>query len=71
MSCYLRHFQEILDEAGVKVDPGNRKKIDEALHRIAGVDQKHCPTAWRALKPMLSDDKGRRELVQKLKAALR
>lgn len=71
MSCYLRHFKEILDEAGVKVDPGNRKAIDAAFHRIAGVDHKHCPSAWRALKPMLSDDNGRRELVKKLKAALR
>ena len=64
MSCYLRHLKEILDEAGITVDPENRKRIDSAFHQIVGVSYKHCPTAWKALKvTWLSDEKKRRELV--------
>ncbi len=72
MSCYLRHLKEILDEAGIRVDPGNRKKIDNAVHQIVGVPYKDCPAAWKALKQDLMADEGKRqELVRKLKAALR
>jgi len=72
MSCYLRHLKEILDEAGITVDPGNRKKIDSAVHQIVGVTYKNCPAAWKALKETLLADEGkRRDLIKKLKAALR
>ncbi len=72
MSCYLRHLKEILDEAGITVDPENRKRIDSAFHQIAGVPYKDCSTAWKALKETLLADEGkRRELVKKLKTALR
>lgn len=72
MSCYLRHLKEILDEAGIEVDPGNKKRIDSAFHQIAGVIYKDCPATWKALKETLLADEGkRRDLVKKLKAALR
>jgi hypothetical protein len=72
MSCYLRHLKEILDEAGIEVDSGNKKRIDSAFHQIVGVTYKDCPATWKALKQALLADEGKRqELVQKLKAALR
>lgn len=43
MSCYLRHIQGILDEAGIAVTPSNRKLADEAVHKAIGVSYKDCP----------------------------
>ena len=31
MSCYFRHMKNILDEAGIKVTPGNKKEIAREL----------------------------------------
>ena len=68
MSCYLRHIQDILDEAGITVTPSNRKVVDEAVHRAVGVVYKDCPATWKKIKTEVRDDPARRlELVQQLK----
>ena len=70
MSCYFRHMKHILDEAGVEVTPENRKQVHRAIHEIAGVSYKDCPTTWRALKEdVLTDAAKRQELVRRLKSA--
>ncbi len=43
MSCYFRHLKDILEEAHIVVSPQNKKQIDEAFHKIVGVDYKECP----------------------------
>ena len=71
MSCYLRHLKELLDGAGVKVTPDNKKQIDQAVHRIIGVEYKNCPVAWKTLKQqVLDDEQKRRDFIEKLKHAL-
>ena len=71
MSCYLRHLKDILVEAGIEVTAANRKEVDLAFHRIAGVPYKDCPAAWKRLKQELAGDEAkRRALEQKLKEAL-
>jgi len=71
MSCYLRHLKELLDEAGVEVTPGNKRQIDEAVHKIVGVEYKDCPVTWKALKQqIIGDEQKRRDFVKKLKDAL-
>jgi hypothetical protein len=50
MSCYLRHIQDILDEAGIAVTPANRKMVDEAVHKAVGVVYKDCPATWKKIK---------------------
>jgi len=71
MSCYFRHIKDILEEAGVTVDPANKKTIDQAFHQIVGTNYKDCPATWKALKQTyLVDEKKRHELVQKLQAAI-
>lgn len=71
MSCYFRHLKEIFDEAGIVVTPGNRKQIDQAIHRIVGVTYKECPQAWKNLKQQIIDNEPRRqELVKKLKTTM-
>ena len=72
MSCYFRHMKDILAEAGITVTPSNKKQIDQAFHQVVGTSYKDCPATWRALKQTyLADEKRRRELVQKLRAAVR
>jgi hypothetical protein len=72
MSCYFRHIKNILDEAGIEVTPGNKKEIDQAIHKIVGVGYKDCPATWKRLKQeILGDEQKRRELIQKLQNAVR
>jgi hypothetical protein len=71
MSCYFRHMKDILDEAGITVNPGNKKQIDQAFHQIVGTNYKDCPVTWKTLKQTyLSDEKKRHELIEKLKSAI-
>ena len=71
MACYFRHLNEILDEAGITVTPGNRKQIDQAIHQIVGVSYKDCPQAWKNLKQQITgDEQKRREFIKKLKTAV-
>jgi hypothetical protein len=71
MSCYLRHLKDILAEAGVEVTPGNKRQIDQAIHKIVGVEYKDCPVAWKALKlQIMGDDQKRRDFVKKFKDAI-
>lgn len=70
MSCYFRHLKDILEEAHIVVSPQNKKQIDEAFHKIVGVDYKECPATQKKLKQeWLNDENKRKELVEKLKNA--
>ena len=67
MSCYFRHLKDILAEANIEVTPQNRKQIDQAFHKIIGVDYKECPATWKNLKQeRLNDEKKRKALVKRL-----
>jgi hypothetical protein len=72
MSCYFRHIKDILSEAGVVVTAANKKQIDRVIHETVGVTYKDCPATWRTLKrSVISDGQKRREIVRKLRAAIR
>jgi len=71
MSCYLRHIKVILEEAGIEVNPGNRKQIDQAIHQAVGVDYKDCPATWKRLKQeVMTDEQKRQDFIKKLKGAI-
>lgn len=71
MSCYFRHLKDLMNEAGVKLTPGNKRQIDQAVHKIVGVEYKNCPVAWKALKQqVLDDEQKRRDFIEKLRNAL-
>jgi len=70
MSCYLRHIKDLLKEAGVESTPANKRQIDQAVHKIIGVEYKNCPVAWKTLKQQISDEQSRRDFIEKLKDAL-
>lgn len=71
MSCYFRHMKEIFAEIRVEITRENKKDIDRAIHRIAGIEYKDCPTTWRMLKAeVLGNDRKRAAFVKKLKKAV-
>ena len=71
MSCYFRHIKDILDEAGIEVTHDNKKQIDQAIHQIVEVTYKDCPHTWKNLKQqIIADEQKRRDLIQKLQAAI-
>ena len=71
MSCYFRYIKDVFEEAGISVNPANKKQIDQAIHKIVGVSYKDCSATWKALKQnFLSDKKRRNELIEKLQAIM-
>ena len=75
MSCYLRHLEEVLREAGVKLptDRAARKRLDNYIADLVGDEARHCPTTWKLVKARLADAEARQELVDGLRgyAAMR
>lgn len=72
MSCYFRHLKDILNEAGIKITPANRKQIDQAIHRLVDVSYRDCPVTWKKLKQdILGDEQKRRDFTKKLQDAIR
>jgi predicted Fe-Mo cluster-binding NifX family protein len=62
-------LKDILAEAGIEVTPANRKQVDQAIHKVVGVEFKNCPAAGRAVKQVMADEKKRRDFVEKLRRA--
>ena len=72
MSCYFRHIKDILDEAGITVTATNKKQVDRAIHQVAGVIYKDCPTTWKKLKlQILGDEPKRQAFIKQLKDTIR
>jgi len=69
MSCYLGHMDDVLKEAGIVVTKENRKAVDMAVHRAVGLEHKHCPTAWKAVKEEIAKDKS--GFVKRLKKEMK
>ena len=71
MPCYFRHLKAIFEEVGIDVTKENRQKVDEAFHKVVGVDHPNCTAAWKKIKPELAgDEKERHELAERLRKAL-
>jgi len=71
MSCYFKHLQEIFDSSGIEVTKDNRKKIDEAIHKLLKVKYKDCPKTWKEIKErILMDEKKKKVFADKLKKML-
>ena len=72
MSCYFRHLKDMLSEAGIEVNPSNRKQIDRAIHDIVGITYKDCPATWKKLKQeIIGDEQKRQDFIKKLQNATR
>jgi hypothetical protein len=58
MSCYLKHLEPDLIEAGIAIDEMDKKerrKVDMAVKRMFGAER--CPEAWKAVQAELLNDK--------------
>ena len=72
MSCYLRHIENILKEAGIAINPANRKQIDQAVHQAVGVTYKDCPATWKKIKEDIRDNpEKRRAFIRQIQDAMR
>jgi hypothetical protein len=69
VSCYLRHLDEVLREAGIELPPDRaaRRRLDSYIADLVGDEGRHCPTTWRLVKERLADAEARRELVAGLR----
>jgi hypothetical protein len=64
-------MKDVLQEAGVKVTPENKKEVDRAIHRLAEVAYKDCSTAWKSVKAQIKGhEKDRSGFIERLKAEL-
>jgi hypothetical protein len=65
MSCYIRHLKELLAKHGIDVNPENRSRIDEAIHKVVDVRYKDCPHVWEEVKKRIKmDEEGFIEAVK-------
>jgi hypothetical protein len=68
MSCYFRHMKDIMTETGIDITRVNKKKVDQAIHHIVGIEYKNCSATWKTIKQeIMSDEKKRTEFINKLK----
>ena len=65
MSCYVRHLDDLLRDAGIEPTKPNRKQVDLILRQITG--ERQCNHVWFRVKPLLADPRGREELAIKLR----
>ena len=71
MSCYFRHMNEILEEAGVEVTKQNKKDIDRVILGLVDVEYKNCSPDWKAIKEQIkTDDKTKNRFIKTLKQEL-
>ena len=67
MTCYLRHLQEIFNNAGIEVTKDNKHELDKMIHEIVSTKYKNCSATWREVKKRIAEDEA--GFVSDLKAA--
>ena len=66
MSCYLRHLDDVLLAAGIRLTKEDRPRIHAIIQEITG--EEDCPRVWRSVKVRLLRDKTWEEFVSHLRA---
>ena len=79
MSCYFRYLKDVFADAGIRVTPATKRRLDEAIHAFVGVPYKHCmpapptdkrragPDCWSNVKTALHNASRRRAFITALK----
>lgn len=65
MSCYTRHLDDVLREAGIEPTRPNRRRADGIVRDFVGEDV--CPQVWKRVKTDIAEPDSRRELVAALR----
>ncbi len=47
---------QIFAELGVEVTPENKRDIDQAIHKLLGVEYKNCSATWKEIKKRKEED---------------
>ncbi len=72
MSCYFRHLRDIFDEAGIEVNSGNRRQIDQAVHQMVGTEYKDCSGTWKKVKQQITaSEQSRQDFLAKLRETVK
>lgn len=66
MSCYLRHLQDIVEEADIEVTKKNRKAVHVHIAEVVNDPEQHCSSVWKRVKEWIADPEKRAELVAAL-----
>jgi hypothetical protein len=61
-------LNDVLKEAGLQITKENRKRMDEAIHRVVEVEYKNCPDTWKAVKDQLAKD--RESFIERVRAEM-
>jgi hypothetical protein len=56
MSCYIHRLKELLAKHGIDVNPDNRSRLDEEIHKVVAVRYKDCPHVWAEVKKRIKED---------------
>ncbi len=56
MSCYFRHMKEFFEILHIDIDADNKKDIDQAIHKIVGIQYKDCSHVWEKVKEIIKGD---------------
>ena len=65
MSCYLRHLDDILLAAGIRLTRENRPRIHTLIQEITG--EEDCLRVWRSVNVRLLRDDTWEEFVSQLR----
>ncbi len=49
-------MMQIFAELGVEVTPENKRNIDQAIHKLLGVEYKNCSATWKEIKKRKEED---------------
>lgn len=66
MACYVRHLTDLLEEAGMKNNKENRKKLDNAVRSVLGMHGENCPIVWGQVKDRHDDPEFHRLVLGQL-----
>jgi hypothetical protein len=66
MAAYFRHLKDVFLEAGIRVTEDNIKRVDWAIHEIAGVQYNDDFEVWQRIKPVIENPAQREIFIQKL-----
>jgi hypothetical protein len=72
MGCW-KWFNNVLEEAEIKVTDKNKQKIDDIIHKYIGEQSSYgrCSADWRKARKEIQENKEmKEELIEKLRSLL-
>ena len=66
-------MSEVFKELDIEPTKENKKEIDKAIHKIAEIEYKNCPDAWKKIKEIISgtDEFKKKKFISALKKEIK